>query len=90
MNAESKYGRFGSGQSVRRIEDPALVTGTGRFVDDVSLPGQLTLCFLRSPVPHARIGRNRVKHATTPFTRSRDHHARVGSETGRRVQRPRR
>jgi len=56
VNAESKYGRFGSGQSVRRIEDPALVTGTGRFVDDVSLPGQLTLCFLRSPVPHARIG----------------------------------
>ncbi len=47
--------RFGSGQSVRRIEDPALVAGAGRFADDVSLPGQLHLCLLRSPYAHARI-----------------------------------
>ena len=54
-NPQAQYGRFGSGHAVRRIEDPTLVTGTGRFVDDVSLPGQATLCFLRSPYPHARI-----------------------------------
>lgn len=47
--------RFGSGQAVRRIEDPALVTGHGRYTDDVSLPGQLQLLFLRSPHAHARI-----------------------------------
>ncbi|MEO7854099.1 MAG: xanthine dehydrogenase family protein molybdopterin-binding subunit [Rubrivivax sp.] len=47
--------RFGSGQSVSRIEDPALVAGAGRFAADVSLPGQLHLCVLRSPYPHARI-----------------------------------
>ena len=51
----SDIGRFGSGRSVRRIEDPALVTGTGRFVDDVSLPDQLHLVILRSPHPFARI-----------------------------------
>lgn len=47
--------RFGSGQSVRRIEDPALVAGQGRFTDDVSLPGQTWLSVQRSPYPHARI-----------------------------------
>jgi len=55
MSAESAFGRFGSGHSVRRIEDPALVTGAGRYVDDVDAPGQLHLCFVRSPHPHARI-----------------------------------
>ncbi len=47
--------RFGSGQSVRRIEDPALVAGKGQFTDDVSLPGQTFLSMQRSPYPHARI-----------------------------------
>lgn len=48
-------GRFGSGHSVRRIEDPTLVSGTGRYVDDVSMPGQLHAVLLRSPYPHAHI-----------------------------------
>ena len=48
-------GRFGSGHAVRRIEDPTLVAGTGRYVDDVSMPGQLHAVLLRSPYPHARI-----------------------------------
>jgi carbon-monoxide dehydrogenase large subunit len=47
--------RFGSGQSVRRIEDPALVAGKGQYTDDVSLPGQTFLSLQRSPYPHARI-----------------------------------
>ncbi len=47
--------RFGSGQSVRRIEDPALVAGEGCFTDDVSVPGQASVCLQRSPYPHARI-----------------------------------
>lgn len=55
MSTDSQYGRFGSGHSVRRIEDPTLVTGTGRFVDDVNVEGQAHLSFLRSPYPHARI-----------------------------------
>lgn len=48
-------GRFGSGQAVRRLEDDALLAGTGRFTDDVTLPGQACLFFVRSPYPHARI-----------------------------------
>ena len=51
----STIGRFGSGREVRRIEDAGLLAGAGRFTDDVSLPGQTCLGFLRSPVAHARI-----------------------------------
>ena len=47
--------RFGSGQAVRRIEDPALVAGKGQFTDDVTLPGQTWMSVQRSPYPHARI-----------------------------------
>ena len=43
------------GKSVRRREDAALLTGRGRFVDDLSLPGLLFVAFARSPHPHARI-----------------------------------
>jgi len=55
MSAVPKFGRFGSGREVKRIEDPALVRGKGRFVDDVSEAQQLQLVFLRSPWAHARI-----------------------------------
>jgi aerobic carbon-monoxide dehydrogenase large subunit len=47
--------RFGSGQEVRRMEDDALLAGRGQFTDDVKPQGQLSLCFVRSPYPHARI-----------------------------------
>ncbi len=55
MTDESIVGRFGSGREVRRIEDAELLVGAGRFVDDVSLPSQAYMCFLRSPHAHARI-----------------------------------
>ena len=55
MNAPMEATRFGSGQKVRRIEDPALVTGTGHYTDDETLPGQTHLVFLRSPYAHADI-----------------------------------
>lgn len=54
-NTETSFGRFGSGQAVRRIEDKPLLAGAGSFTDDFSLPGQTYLAFLRSPRPHARI-----------------------------------
>lgn len=47
--------RFGSGQAVQRLEDEQLLTGRGRYTDDLSAPGQLHVAFLRSPYPHARI-----------------------------------
>src|SRR5262245_48637574 len=43
------------GRSVRRVEDPVLITGRGCYVDDVQLPGILHMAFLRSPHPHAAI-----------------------------------
>jgi aerobic carbon-monoxide dehydrogenase large subunit len=43
------------GARVTRLEDPALLTGRGRFVDDVKLPGTLHACFVRTPHAHARI-----------------------------------
>ena len=42
------------GARVTRLEDPALLAGHGRFVDDVKLPGVLHACFVRSPHAHAR------------------------------------
>ncbi len=47
--------KFGVGQSVPRLEDPRLVTGAGRFTDDVNLPGQLHAAVFRSPYPHGAI-----------------------------------
>ena len=43
------------GASVKRLEDPALLAGRGRFVDDIKLPGILHACFVRSPHAHALI-----------------------------------
>src|SRR5690349_6805000 len=44
------------GASVKRKEDPALLTGQGRYVHDIHLPGLLEVAVLRSPHPHAGIG----------------------------------
>ncbi|MDO9074581.1 MAG: xanthine dehydrogenase family protein molybdopterin-binding subunit [Rubrivivax sp.] len=55
MNAPIEAGRFGSGHAVRRIEDPALVQGQGRYTDDVVPAGQLFVRFVRSNVAHGRI-----------------------------------
>jgi carbon-monoxide dehydrogenase large subunit len=47
--------KFGTAQSVDRVEDQRLITGQGRYVDDISVPGALTGYVLRSPHAHARI-----------------------------------
>jgi aerobic carbon-monoxide dehydrogenase large subunit len=47
----------GFGQAVRRTEDPRLLIGGGRYSDDVNLPGQTYVCFVRSPHAHAKVGR---------------------------------
>ena len=43
------------GKSVARLEDPALLRGEGRYVDDIRLPGLLHAAFVRSPHAHAAI-----------------------------------
>jgi carbon-monoxide dehydrogenase large subunit len=44
-----------AGTRVARVEDNRLLTGRGTFVDDVTRPGLLHACFVRSPFAHARI-----------------------------------
>ncbi|MGY1707622.1 xanthine dehydrogenase family protein molybdopterin-binding subunit [Geodermatophilus sp. SYSU D00697] len=43
------------GQRVRRSEDPRLLAGRGRFVDDVDEPRQAVVAFVRSPIASGRI-----------------------------------
>ena len=44
------------GRSILRVEDPALLAGRGRFIDDLGVrPGTLHAAILRSPHPHAEI-----------------------------------
>ena len=43
------------GASIKRREDPRLITGKGNFVDDVRLPGTTHAAFVRSPHAHAKI-----------------------------------
>lgn len=47
--------KFGIGQPVRRWEDLRLLTGRGRYQDDIVLPRQCHAVFVRSPHAHARI-----------------------------------
>jgi carbon-monoxide dehydrogenase large subunit len=43
------------GATVKRREDPRLITGKGMYTDDFKLPGMLHMVILRSPYAHARI-----------------------------------
>src|SRR5262249_24426440 len=43
------------GRSIPRLEDPELLCGRARYLDDVQLPGMLEVAFVRSPYAHARL-----------------------------------
>ncbi|WP_212524022.1 xanthine dehydrogenase family protein molybdopterin-binding subunit [Actibacterium sp. MT2.3-13A] len=47
--------KFGQSQTVKRTEDVRLLTGHGRYVDDIAPEGALYAHFFRSPVAHAEI-----------------------------------
>jgi aerobic carbon-monoxide dehydrogenase large subunit len=44
-----------TGASVKRSEDPRILAGRGRYIDDLKLPGMLHAAFVRSPLAHARV-----------------------------------
>ncbi len=44
-----------TGASIKRSEDPRILTGAGRYVDDIKLPGMLHAAFVRSPMAHALV-----------------------------------
>ena len=43
------------GASVKRKEDPRLITGTSVYVDDLQMPGMVHVAIVRSPHAHAKI-----------------------------------
>ena len=47
--------KFGAGQSIARVEDARLLTGQGRYTDDMAAPAMLYGATLRSPYAHADI-----------------------------------
>ncbi len=51
------------GARIKRREDPRLVRGLGRYVDDIQLPNTLHVAILRSPYAHARIRAIRAEEA---------------------------
>ena len=44
------------GESIKRREDPRLITGRGSYVDDVRMVGMTHMALVRSPHAHANIG----------------------------------
>jgi len=48
-------GEFAIGQGVARFEDPRLLRGGGRYVDDIVLPRMAFGYVLRSPHAHAKV-----------------------------------
>jgi carbon-monoxide dehydrogenase large subunit len=44
-----------AGTRVHRVEDARLLTGHGTFVDDVTRPGMMHVCFVRSPFARAKV-----------------------------------
>jgi carbon-monoxide dehydrogenase large subunit len=53
------------GRPLRRREDAPLLTGRGRFVDDLPAPGAAHLALVRSPHAHARLARLDVERVRT-------------------------
>ena len=51
------------GQNMKRVEDPRLLAGQGRYVDDVALPGMLHAALARSEVAHGHVRRVDVSAA---------------------------
>jgi carbon-monoxide dehydrogenase large subunit len=57
LTSRTRSAPQGVGKPVRRREDRRLVTGGGSYGDDVTLPGQVHACMVRSPYAHAAIDR---------------------------------
>src|SRR5262245_4402679 len=57
MARRSRTNYQGIGAPLRRVEDKRFLTGNGRFVADIDLPGALACALVRSPHAHAAIRR---------------------------------
>ena len=66
--------KYGIGQAVSRFEDPRLLRGAGRYVNDVSMARQAYAYFLRSPYAHAKIAKIDTIAAQSSARRARRFH----------------
>ena len=64
------------GAPIKRVEDPRLMTGAAKYLDDLKLPGMTHVAVLRSPYAHARI-------TSVDTTKAAAHPGVVGVFTGR-------
>ena len=62
--------QFGLAQPVRRVEDPRLLKGAGRYTDDIVLPGMLFGVVLRAAIT-PRLGGKRASGAGVGVSRRR-------------------
>ena len=53
------------GNAVRRLEDPTLLTGGGKYVDDLVEPNMAHVAFVRSPIAHAKVASVDVSDAAS-------------------------
>jgi carbon-monoxide dehydrogenase large subunit len=44
------------GTPMKRVEDPSMIMGAAKYIDDLKLPGMAHVTVMRSPYAHARIG----------------------------------
>ncbi len=73
----------GIGEAVLRKEDRKFVTGEGRYVDDLRLPGMLHAVFVRSPFGHAKVkGIDTAAAEALPGVHRVLTHATLPAETG--------
>ena len=73
-----------TGMRIKRLEDPRLLTGRGRYLDDLGLPRMLFASFVRSPYAHARIVRIDGAAALAAPRRRRIRPHRLAGAGGRR------
>src|SRR5262245_18394578 len=64
------------GARMKRVEDPRLITGAAKYLDDLKLPGMAHVAILRSPYAHARI-------KTIDTSRAAAHPGVIGVFTGK-------
>ena len=69
-------GEFAIGQGVPRFEDPRLLRGGGKYVDDITLPLMAFGHVLRSPHAHAKIRKIDIAAGQGRARRARGAHRR--------------
>jgi carbon-monoxide dehydrogenase large subunit len=55
VSSDGRAGNGHVGRPMRRKEDPRMIRGRGRYIDDITVPGTLWAAIVRSPEAHARI-----------------------------------